>query len=171
MKGAGGDYDFYDTKHKILHTIEKSDMPQLSNPKLLGSGEIKGEVLEKIKKAYKIKAEPIFTSDTSKGFMYRVSLRKGKQIGWTCKTGRDVAFYDLRSRFLLKIPQRKVPKLSVGERSVLWEVRRCYKAQKHGVRMKRVKSSRAKFKYKIVEQTEKVCGCFFFFLFCFVSFW
>ena len=42
VKDAGSDYDFYNTKHEIVHTEEKTEMPQLSNPKLLGSGDPSG---------------------------------------------------------------------------------------------------------------------------------
>lgn len=31
---AGADYDFYNTKHEILYSVDKSEMPQLSDPKV-----------------------------------------------------------------------------------------------------------------------------------------
>jgi hypothetical protein len=77
------------------------------------------------------------------------------QIGWSCKSGRDVEFYDTRGKILCKVPQRNFPKLSVGQRDVMKEVRRVYAVEKTGLRLKNVGSSRAKFKYKVVEQTEK----------------
>ncbi len=78
-----------------------------------------------------------------------------RQIGWSCKSGRDVEFYDTKGKFLCKVPQRNFPKLSVGQRDVMKEVRRVYDVEKTGLRLKNVGSSRAKFKYKVVEQTEK----------------
>ncbi len=110
---AGSDYDFYNTKHEIVHSEEKKEMPQLNNPKLLGSGDPSGEVLDSVRKgrrrkketkiflstnlplAFKLKTDPQYVSDTSKGFMYRVMLG-GKHIGWTNKNGRDVEFYDCK---------------------------------------------------------------------------
>lgn len=66
---AGSDYDFYNTKHEIVHSEEKKEMPQLANAKLLGSGDPSRDVLESVRKAYKLKTDPTYVSDTTKGFM------------------------------------------------------------------------------------------------------
>ena len=118
VQDAGSDYDFYSTKHEILHTEEKSEMPQLSNPKLMGSGDPSAETLATLKKAYKAKVDLVFVSDASNGFMHRVTNREGKLFGYSCKSGRDVHFHDSRGKFLCKIAQRNVPKLSVGPRKI-----------------------------------------------------
>lgn len=56
---------------------------------------------------------------------------------------------------LLKLAQRQYPKLSVGPRDVMKEVRRVFDVEKTGLRLKNIGSSRAKFRYKVVEATEK----------------
>jgi hypothetical protein len=74
--------------------------------------------------------------------MYNVCLREGKQLGWSCKNGRDVEFYDVKGKFLHKVcsvcvcvcvcvfpfvilsnpsfqvAQRDCPKLAIGKREV-----------------------------------------------------
>ncbi len=54
-------------------------MLQLANPKLLGSGEPAPEVMETIRKAYRVNVDPTFVSNVSKGFMYQVN-KEGKQV-------------------------------------------------------------------------------------------
>lgn len=159
-KDAGSDYDFYDTKHEILHSVEKAELPQLTDPKLLGLGEPSAQTLADIKKAFGTKADLVFLSDVSAGYMFRVTLNDGKHLGWACKSGRDVEFFDQKGKSLHKVAQRAMPKLAVGKRDIMKEVRRCYNLQKVGVRLMR-NDKKSKFRYNVVDQTdkEKHVGC------------
>lgn len=124
-------------------------------------GEPNAQTLMEIKKAYGIKADLVFESDVSAGYMHRVSLTGGKHLGWACKSGRDVEFFDVKGRSLHKVAQRLVPKLALGKRDVMKEVRRCYHLEKVGVRLMRNTAKNSKFRYSVVDQTdkEKPVGC------------
>ena len=60
------------------------------NIKVMGKKEASSSIINQIKEAYNKKQEPVFTPDTSKGYMYRVHSRDGKQWGWGCKDGKIV---------------------------------------------------------------------------------